>query len=240
MFEREILAPRNKNKIMTRLIVEMPGYKLLKSHPYLVQRGFTSEEIIQWNIGEVEYVQSKKDFAGYGGWILIPIYQDGVLRNYFMRSPFSNRKVYGKYSIKNVLFGYDTVKDFSKPIYVVEGIFDMIMLRRTGVQVVASLTNRLYDEQCRLLIQYPKIVIVPDNDDPGFRLVFDALSLIRKASVAVCKVPKNKKDTGDCTEEELNQIISYEFDIVEYVTEMQYAAKFGEINRGTGSTQNSY
>ena len=231
-FKEDVLNPRNKDKVLKRRIVEMPRYKPIRLHSYLIKRGFVASEISQWKMGEVDFVQTNEQFLGYGGWIIIPIYQNGKLRNYFLRSPFSNKKLYGKYSVKDVIFGYDTAKDFSKPVYIVEGIFDMIKLRRTGVQVVASLTNKIYEEKFKLLKQYSKIIIVPDNDEPGFRLAFDALTFLNNnIPVSVCKIPGNKKDTGDCTQEELEQTISHEYDIVEYIMEMQYAAKFGKSGR---------
>ena len=232
LFKEGTIDPRNKNKVLHRHFIELPKYTHLRFHPYLVKRGLTVAEIQQWKMGVLDYNQPIEKFQGYGGWILIPIYQNNKLRNYFMRSPYSSRKLYGSYSIKNILFGYDQADDFSKPVYVVEGIFDMIMLRRTGVQVVASLTNRLYEEQCRLLKQYSKIVIVPDNDAPGLKLVIDALPFVNKnIPVGVCTVPYGKKDTGDCNTDELYRVIASEIDIVDYVTEMYYVSKFGNVNR---------
>lgn len=230
-FKEDVLTPRSKRKELSRHIIKMPKHTPIRFHKYLAKRGFTVSEIFEWGMSQVDYIQPIEDFRGYGGWILIPIYHKGILRNYFLRSPFSNKKRYGTYGIKDVLFGYDSANDFSKPIYVVEGIFDMIMLRRTGVQVVASLTNRLYEKQYDLLKQYSKIVIVPDNDEPGFSLAFEALPFVaNNISVGVCVVPNGKKDTGECSREELDYMINFETDIVEYITEMQYAAKFGKVN----------
>ena len=232
-FEKDVLKPRSRRKELSRHVVKMPKCTPIRFHKYLAKRGFTVSEISEWDMSQVDANQPIEDFRGYEGWILIPIYQNGVLRNYFLRSPFSNRKRYGTYAIKDVLFGYDTARDFSKPIYVVEGIFDMIMLRRAGVQVVASLTNRLYEKQYDLLKQYSKIVIVPDNDEPGFLLAFEALPFVgSNIPVGVCTVPNGKKDTGECSREELNYMVNFEIDIVEYVTEMQYAAKFGKVGWG--------
>lgn len=229
-FRKDIIEPRTRDRGLYKYIIKMPKCTPLRFHKYLAKRGFMVNEIQEWEMALVDSNQPIDKFQGYEGWILIPIYQNGILRNYFLRSPFSNKKRYGTYGIKDVLFGYDSAKDFSKPIYLVEGIFDMIMLRRTGVQVVASLTNRLYEEQYNKLKQYSKVIIVPDNDEPGFNLAFEAIPLLNNVPVTVCKVPNGKKDTGDCTLEELSNMIQHEIDIVDYVTGMQYASKFKKIS----------
>ena len=230
-FKEETIKPRSKCNLTARYIVEMPKYSPFRFHPYLAKRGITTKEIQEWGMGLVDNVQPIKKFEGYRNWILIPIYQNKILRNYFLRSPFGSGKIYGTYSMKDIVFGYDHANDFSKPLYIVEGIFDAIMLRRTGVQVIESLTNRLFEEKYNLLKPYSKIIIVPDNDEPGLGLILDALVLVKDKSVKVCNVPYGKKDTGECNLEELYQVINSERDIIEYITEINYVKKIGKVNR---------
>lgn len=218
--EVELRGPLNQ--ISRRIIVDLPKHKMLESHPYLEKRGITREEIKEWQI-------SKVIEQPYDGWIMIPIYKYGKLRNYFLRSPFDNRKLYGKYPVADLLVGLDTASDLFKPIYVVEGIFDMIFLRRTGVQVVAALTNRLYsntsklqsellnDKQLELLRKFEHVVIVPDTDDPGYQLVKDALNLSTSSKVGVCKLPQQRKDAAECSLRELFQIVKSEKPIEDYI-----------------------
>jgi len=192
--------------------VILPAHNLITTHMYLEQiRRFTSEEIQKWQMGVV----TEKP---YEGWIIIPIYQYGKLQNYFLRSPYENRKLYGKYSIKHVLFGIDTAADIDRILYIVEGIFDMIFLRRLGIQVVASLTNRLYEPQREILKRYKHIVLVPDNDNPGLELVDNAKALLYSIpKIGVCHVPEQKKDTAACTQRELIQIPSNEISLIDFI-----------------------
>jgi DNA primase len=201
-------------------IVEIPAYSKLESHPYLRNRGFSSKEVQEWEMGQVTVSPHK-------GWIIIPIYQNGILRNFFLRNPSGSNKLYGKYPRKDILFGIESADDSEQPIYIVEGIFDMIALRRTGVQAIAALSNRLYESKGNDVLQieklkiYKKVIIVPDNDPspnkPGFQLVKDALALINSTEVGVCQVPNHRKDTADCTLDELKQTIGNEMNIIDFI-----------------------
>jgi len=202
------VTPKN----MDNIEIVTPQYIPIRSHPYLMNRGFTEEEILAWNMGQVTE-------SPYIGWIIIPIYQHGKLQNYFMRSTTANRKLYGKYSIRHVLAGLDSANDYEKPLYIVEGIFDMIFLRRVGIQVIASLTNRLYEEHLSILSKYKRIVLVPDNDFPGWELVDNATALLyRGVKVGVSFVPKGKKDTAECTNRELISIRDNPISLLDFIS----------------------
>lgn len=217
----EKFSIRSKYKHSQRIIVQLPQYKLITEHPYLTKRGFTSFEILEWKMGEV--VEKP-----YVGWVIIPIYQNKKLRNYFLRSPYNSRKLYGKYPRKDILVGLDSASDLNKPIYVVEGIFDMIFLRRTGVQVVAALSNRLHHElldvlQLNKLKEYKHVVVVPDADNPGLQLVKDVLPLLNNGvTVGVCNLPEGKKDTAECSVRELFNVIKSEENILNFITKERY------------------
>jgi DNA primase len=211
---RDSLSPK---KSEAEIAVTLPVHTLVTTHMYLEQvRRFTSEEIQKWQMGVV----TEKP---YEGWIVVPIYQYSKLQNYFLRSPYENRKLYGKYSIKHVLFGLDTAMDTERPLYIVEGIFDMIFLRRLGVQSVASLTNRLYEPQREILKRYKHIVLVPDNDNPGLELVDNAKALLYSIpKIGVCHVPEPKKDTAACTQRELLQIPPSEESIIDFICKEKF------------------
>lgn len=203
-------------KEISNVDVITPQYIPIQTHPYLINRGFTELEIMEWYMGQV--VESP-----YVGWIIIPIYQYGKLQNYFMRSTMANRKLYGKYSIKHVLAGLDSAGNKDEPLYIVEGIFDMIFLRRVGVQVIASLTNRLYEPHLDILRQYKHIVLIPDNDAPGWELVDNASVLIYDVPrLGVSTIPNGKKDTAECTNRELMSIINNEVRLIDFISREEF------------------
>ena len=204
--------------IDSTITVELPPNKLIDSHNFYLEevRGLTKEEIRKWNMG---VVTSGK----YISWVLIPIYQNNILVNYFLRDSFGSGKMYGPYPRKDILFGIDQMNDFNRPIYITEGIFDSIFVQRTRNQCVAALSNDLLPDQLNKLKRYSKIVIVPDNDEQGYHLVEAAYQLIHKIqNIFVCELPKNKKDAAMCSLEELLESTYNEIPIIKYMLRKKY------------------
>jgi len=199
-----------KGEIETKEIeVELPPHRKIESNSYLESRGITKEEILYWNMGIITGGMNL-------GSVIIPIIQDGKLQNYFIRGTFNKKKFYGPYPVDNLLFGLDSALDTSKSIYIVEGIFDMIFFRRTRRQCVAVLTNRISKYKKDILKRYKEVIVVPDNDQGGKTLVKSATSLIHNTKVKVCSLPSNKKDSAECTLDELLHTIYKEVSIQDF------------------------
>lgn len=194
----------------TYVDIELPQHRLIKTHPYLEKRNFTQEEISFWNMGVI--TESK-----HNGWIIIPIYQDGVIRTYFARNPFGNDKYYPSIYRSDIIFGLDYAKNLKKKLYIVEGIFDAISFMRTRNQCVAILSNMLLPAQKHLLHKYDEIVLIPDNDVWGNKLLYSAQSLLNYTKVSVCKLPAHRHDTADCTLQELLQATYLEVPLLDYL-----------------------
>jgi len=218
-FLEEFINLRGINtSIDSSINVELPPNKLITSFNYYLEkeRGLTQEEIQKWSMGVIESGRNM-------GWILIPIYQNNILRNYFLRNSFGSGKMYGPYPRQDILFGIDKMNDFEKPLYITEGIFDSIFIQRTRNQCVAALSNNLLPEQLKILKQYKKIVVVPDNDEQGDNLVTAAYQLIHHTkNIFVCKLPFNKKDAAMCSLEEILESTYKEIPILQYIVEKKH------------------
>lgn len=215
----EELKKRKKEPNLVRTIIDIPSHIRINTHPYLEQRGILPLEIKEWKMGVVHENFSTPNYK-YNGWIIIPIFFQGMLRNYFLRSTTNNGKIYGAYPRTDILFGLDSCTKYEQPLYIVEGIFDMIYFRRTRAQCVAALSNRLLPEQREHLKKYKKIVIVPDNDDPGMWLVYDAKELIHNVEISVVYTPQH--DSASCTLDELLESRYYELPIEEVIISRRY------------------
>lgn len=192
---------------------------MLEISPYLmVNRGLTPTEIKEWKMGSVTDI-TNIEFRKYFGWIYIPIYKNNVLRNYFLRSTFGNGKEYGPYKRNDLLFGIDKFQNTSKKIYITEGIFDSLFFMRTRNQCVAALSNRLLPNQLKILKCYKDIVIVPDNDAMGVKLIESAHQLMHSSKVSICFLPSHRKDAAECTLEELLESTYKEISINTYFME---------------------
>lgn len=198
-------------------ITDVPAHTGITEHPYLMKRGFTSEELTYWDMGKCI------NFP-YTDWIYIPIVFNGVLRSYFLRSHVDKTKLYGPYARKDILFGFDTANDFSKPIYICEGIFDMIYLRRLQVQAVALLSNHISEEQRKLLKKYKSINVVPDIDSNlrGMQAIYDILPAVHTVPIFVLELPNDKKDPAECTLEEIVHADFHKVSIMNYIHRERY------------------
>ena len=85
------------------------------------------------------------------------------------------------------------------PIFV-EGITDALRLREHGFNGFAVLGNNLGDKKLDLIIEefkdYPRIILVPDNDNGGNILLKWFLKLVHSFHVDVCLI-KDKNDVDD-------------------------------------------
>ena len=194
--------------------IEYPLHRSASNNQYLFKRGFTNKDIEEWNIGII----NDPKFMRNNGWVYIPIYQDGELKNYFLRNPFGKDKIYGPFPKKMLLAGFDKITNYDK-IYVLEGIFKAMAFRKTRSQAVASLGNQLSKEQLELLKKFKTVVIVPDNDRAGFMLVKTAKPLMYNVDLRVCELPLNKKDADECTLDELLFAQLKEKSIEEYLSD---------------------
>jgi DNA primase len=191
----------------------IPKIKPIIDNYYLTKRGFTSDEISKWGICTVN-----EPGKPYHGWIYIPIYFQGMLRTWFLRSTTSNRKLYGYhteidehgrkinvgYPRSDILYGYDELPEDCSEVYLFEGIFDKIWFERTKKHSLALLGNRISEEQQKYLKRFKSVFLALDNDEASFFIVKDALNLAPYIeNLCIWTPPPGKKDANECTELEL-------------------------------------
>ncbi len=121
---------------------------------------------------------------------------------------FVGRSVEGK-SFKNstglpkskVLFNLNKSKH--SPVIVVESSFDSIRLHQVGLKAVATLGATVSRYQISLLQKYAtSIIICPDNDDAGVKMIDKITSNIKNKSVEIINL-KTGKDVGDLNDNEI-------------------------------------
>lgn len=124
---------------------------------------------------------------------------------------FVGRSVEGK-AFKNstglpkskVLFNLNRSK--RSPIIVVESSFDAIRLHQVGLKAVATLGATVSRYQISLLQKYAtSIIICPDNDDAGIKMIDKINANIKNKSVEVINL-KTGKDVGDLNDDEIKNM----------------------------------
>ena len=156
----------------------------IEARGYLKKRGVTETISRSMNMrySSSVYISGRQ----FGGRLLIPIYE----------------VLYPKGSSVNTLYDLDNLNK-EEPLYVVEGLMDLAVLRsckyfKNSTSIFgASLTKR----QLLLLREFSKVIMIPDLDEPGLK-VLDTLRSIQKGNIYYLKLPKeiegvSIKDIGD-------------------------------------------
>ena len=134
-----------------------------------------------------------------GDRLMIPLYFNHKLVNYEGRdvSGQQTKCVYLKNHSSDFLFRYDDLcKD--KPLFVFEGVMDAILLLDSNLEALQNVTclfgAGIAPYQLTLLKEFKHLVVVPDNDPAGDKLVERITSA--HDGVTVERVPSTYKDLG--------------------------------------------
>jgi len=230
----------------TTMEVVVPNTKEILFNQYLNKRGFTKDDILKWQIRTVDMIDDP-----YNGWIYIPIYFKGILRTYFLRSTTSKSKIYGYkfnellqknegYPRRDLLFGYDAIKDFTQPVYIFEGIFDKIWFGKTNKQSLALLGNVISKEQLSLLKNFKHVVLALDNDEASLHIVRTCFALLHSnVDVKIWRPPVFKKDANECTMRELIEQTYREIPLKDFILSEEYIRWSVKNAAATGKFRNS-
>jgi len=157
---------------------------------FLRQRGYTAEFAL------------KRGCKSLPTRLVIPLSQTW----YTMRT-FTNEKpkyLFPKgFPRREVLYNWDQVKH-SAIVGVVEGVFDVWRVEQSGFPCVATLGASISLIQKEKLNQFREIVILPDQDEAGQRLV-DQLGSAFPTRLFIASLPRRCKDADECTVEEIQQ-----------------------------------
>jgi DNA primase len=151
--------------------------------------------------------------------LLIPIYENRILVNVECRdftSKSSKKVIYPRGCKSDLVFNLDRL-DKDKPIYLTEGIMDLPNLFNLGERNIGSIFGTgLTKSQIEFLRSIKNIVYLPDNDEPGFK-VLDLLEECMEEEFYIAFIPKNRKDPGDCTISELKTAIENKISSQDYL-----------------------
>lgn len=136
---------------------------------YLRRRGITFDVADSMQMAYME--SGRINGTVYRKRLLIPIYDNGNLISIEGRDVTGNQStkvLYPKDSSVNTLYDLDKL-DSEKPIYVVEGLLDLAVLRTDlyFANSTAIFGAQVTRRQMWLLNQYNHVVLIPDNDKAG-------------------------------------------------------------------------
>lgn len=187
-------------------------YKCFKQfHPYFAQRGILPEVAEAFDLGYDEFYDS----------VVLPLFsKDGKCIMLIRRSVKEKeyRNSYGG-DKTSTLYGLSMVyrklpQLVNSPyLFIVEGAFDAIRLWQMGFPAVAIMQAGISETQMDLIKRTPfqKIVIATDADKPGRDIALKLKYKLRKdKQIFYLKYPSNRKDVGEMTDDEIENMIIYE------------------------------
>lgn len=190
--------------------------KLQADHPYLAERGLKPETIAEFGMGfcnsgktvfgriAIPLENWKGELVGYlGRWPGEPPTQETPK----YKLPKGFRKAQELFNLHRAL-----QEPAEAPLYLVEGVFDVLHLWQHGLKkVVALLGSSLSPEQERLLFEHtpfaPQLVLLLDADDAGRKGTADMLPrLARWTFVKTVQLPREGMQPEHLTREEVTSL----------------------------------
>ena len=176
-----------------KLITDIKGYLGKHAQTYMINRGFSMDELEAAGIGYC----TRGEYAGY---IIFPVYHQGKLvfyqgRKYIDIGPKMRNPEFEKFGIgkTQVMFNADALFIYNK-IYLVESITNALTL---GNKSIASFGKELSPWQMSLIIHSPctHITLIYDSD-AYYGAIKQAMQLVHYKKVKVILMP-NQKDVND-------------------------------------------
>jgi hypothetical protein len=175
--------PKDCKSVIELLEVD-PNEEVMAVVDYLTNRGMD----LEW----YNWMWSPEN--GYRDRVIIPFYQDGRVVGYTGRKIKPGMPKYLTDSQSGYVFNIDQQTDDRQYVIVVEGQFDAI-----AIDGVAIMTNEANATQVARLKQLgKKVIVVPDRDKPGAKMIQVALD--NEWAVSLPPWEDDVKDAAQATE----------------------------------------
>ena len=194
---------------------ELEGYR--HTHPYMYQRGLTDAIIRLFDIGYDKATDSITFPVRYWGALqfgkCLFVARRQIKTKRFDIPKNMEKPLYGLCEIwlkyeEEVKNGSRSVGDNIDKIYVCEGLFDCLRLWCNGKFAVALFGCLFSEYQLTLLQGLPTrhLVLALDNDKAGIQATERLRKRIKTKIVSQVILPEGRKDIGECTDEEIQNL----------------------------------
>lgn len=207
-YHEELMGILAKERHLSRQIIDAHDVFFIDEDTTVASLpGYINEStgIVNWNYvpfaGRIVYPVKDVmgNVMGFCGW------------DKFDEPRYLDSKNYGYNAKMNILFGMEQLPRYyrsTRPVFLVEGIVDALILRDNGFQALASMGSFLGSYQRTILSRFDnRLIIIPDNDnisgDRGIETAGNtyALSILRKLPNALVFQTTSEKDIDDVIRE---------------------------------------
>lgn len=207
-------------KVLNRLVNRAKKTKNKRALDYLLKRGVSEKQIIDYEIGYIDFLircnVKNEETKRFWEWskggkflrnkLLFPI-RDGLGKLLGMevrRLREKPRKFFlDRADYNYAFFGLDRAIDSiceSREVFIVEGAFDLFPLQRVFENTIAALTANLGHLQISFLKRFVnRVFLVFDNDEIGNKF-FEVVKFKCKDAVEVLKISYLAKDPAELWE----------------------------------------
>ena len=199
-----ILADSHSNQPVCVTDEVLDGYRYI--HPYMYQRGLTDAIIKRFDIGYDKQTDS----------ITFPVYDTDGKCMFVAKRMVKTKRFDLPKNIEKPLYGLCEVDieyiqnmfHSLSEIYVCEGLFDCLRLWCNGKYAVAGFGCLFSEYQIKQLQGLPtrKLILALDNDKAGREATEKLRKVIKNKIITEVVIPDGKKDIGELTDEEIQNL----------------------------------
>lgn len=199
-----VLADSHSNQPVCVTEDELDSYRY--THPYMYERGLTDEIIAEFDIG----------YDASCGAITFPVYDTDGKCMFVAKRMVKTKRFDLPKNIEKPLYGLSEVDNkyiqnmfhSLSEVYVCEGLFDCLRLWCNGKYAVAGFGCLFSEYQIKQLQGLPtrKLILALDNDKAGREATEKLRKAIKNKIVTEVVIPDGKKDIGELTDEEIQNL----------------------------------
>lgn len=186
---------------------------------YCYSRNMTDQFITDFDLSYLSFGYVNGSKMPWTRRLMIPIKENGKILSIEGRDitrQQANKALYPKGCTTSTLFNFDNL-DKTKPLVIVEGIMDLVMVWRVYKNVTCTFGIQLTHRQKNLIQGFSEVILLPDSDEGGERFI-DILDSFYENEFFVAKVPE--KDPGDSTEDHVLEALENKKSITRYLLEV--------------------
>lgn len=187
---------------------------------YLVRRGYTDADILRYNIGYCEE-------GRYQNRVIIPSYDASGMINFFV-----GRDIYGNSSLSYLIpsvsrdiIGFDYYINWKCPIYITEGVFDAMAVKRNSIPLFGKTLSKKLQEKI-IHEGVNEVYLILDTDALKDTVMIAEKFMAQGITVFVVEMPG--KDPSELGFEHMQKIIKASRPMT-FMDLMQYKMKLVKI-----------
>ena len=186
-------------------------------HNYLLDRGFTQDDFIKFNLGwdtekkriTIPFFNEYGELLGFSGRAVMEENDYGYESIYGTEAKYH---IYNHFNAKKYFYPLNLFQPKDDTVILVEGLLDAMWLQKNGysnaLSIISAEISKVQVQKIKTL-GVSKIILCLDNDNAGIKGCERLYKLLKNDfTFKQAILPEGKKDVQECTKEELDLMFS--------------------------------